>query len=424
MEPKLRAVAVANHSPARFQTRRLDPVELTIAAIDADIAKIQPLLDEYAQANRVKIHADAIPYDDLYAKLNINLTQATGAYDVVSMDDPWMPLFAGGEFLKNLHEMMDKVGLQPDVDLVPQWSALGEFPADSGMRGIPWIGNVQMFAWRTDVLDKLQHAVPATWDDVLSLATEITNMRGASGLFGIGVRGVAGQQATTSFLPVLRAYGLDLLDPVTSEPTLNTPRAARAIALHLHLVKHAPKGVEQAGHDAQGDNLTSGRIAMSGDIWPDQLLQAFDPEQSEVATKLAVGPEPSQTGARTPHVTGCWLLGIPRESRNAEAALDLILWLTAPEQQKRMTLSRTIPPTRLSILRDEEVMAALPYMPAVLDAAIHALPRPRSPHLPAIEQILGRYLADGMLGQMTAEDVAIQAQDGIWELLVREGAID
>ncbi|MGH2560314.1 MAG: extracellular solute-binding protein [Thermomicrobiales bacterium] len=404
--------------------RQQERVELTLAATDADIAKIQPLLDEYARANNITIYTAASPYDDLYAKLNINLTQATGAYDVVSIDDPWMPLFAGDEFLKNLGEIMEEAGIHADGDFVPQLSALGEFPAESGIRGIPWVGNVQVFAWRTDVLEEMQREVPTTWDDVLLLATDVTEARGASGLFGIGVRGQAGNPAAASFLPVLRGFGLDVLDPATNEPRLVTPQAVRAFELQIQLAQFAPQGVEETGHAKQGDNLASGRIAMSGDIWPDQLLQASDPARSEIAKSIGVGPEPSQSGARTPHVTGCWLLGIPRECKYPEAALDLILWMTAREQQKRMTLSRTIPPTRMSVMRDPEVIAALPFMPAVLDAAIHAVARPRSPHLPAIEQILGRYMADGILGQMTAEEVASHANEEIRELLVREGVLE
>jgi multiple sugar transport system substrate-binding protein len=153
-------------------------------------------------------------------------------------------------------------------------------------------------------------------------------------------------------------------------------------------------------------------------------LYAADPERSTNAGNIEVGPEPSQYDARTPHVTGCWLLGIPRESRNAEAALELVLWLTSREQQRRMALERIMPPTRASVMRDTAVVEVLPFMPAVVDALQHAVPRPRSPHFPAVEQILGRYLNEGIRGQITAEEVAAHAQEEIRALLVREGVLE
>src|SRR5215217_4374626 len=51
-----------------------------------DAPKIQPLLDDYQAANNVTIQVEQGPYSDFQSKLITNLTQGTGAYDVVSMD--------------------------------------------------------------------------------------------------------------------------------------------------------------------------------------------------------------------------------------------------------------------------------------------------------------------------------------------------
>jgi multiple sugar transport system substrate-binding protein len=397
--------------------------EITFAAQKDDIDKIQPLLDEYSQKNNVKITTAPNIYPDLYAKLNINLTQATGAYDVVSMDDPWMPLFAGGEFLANLGEMLDKKGVKADDDFLPQLLALGEFPLGSGLRGIPWVGNVQVFAWRTDVLEEMGKEVPKTWDDVLSLATAVTDAKSGEDLYGIGLRGKAGNPAATSFLPVLRGFGKDLLDPVSSEPQLETPEAMAAIDLHLKLRDQTPPGVENVGHPENGINLYTGKIAMSGDIWPDQLLQAFDPKLSKVVGKIEVGAEPAQSGVTPADMTGNWLFGIPEGSKNSDAALDFILWITAAEQQKRLLIDQNIPATRLSVLQDPEAVAKFPFLPGLLLAAKQALPRPRTPFYSALEEIYGRWVAQAIAGQTSGEDAMKNANKEMRELLVREDVL-
>jgi multiple sugar transport system substrate-binding protein len=397
--------------------------EITFAAQTSDIQQVQPLLDEYSQKNNVKITTVPNPYADLYAKLNINLTQTTGAYDVVSMDDPWMPLFAGGEFLANLGEMMDKKGLKPDTDFLPQLLALGEFPAGSGLRGIPWVGNVQVFAWRTDVLDEMGMEVPKTWDDVLTVATAVTDAKSSDGLYGVGLRGQAGNPAATSFLPVLRGFGKDLLDPETSEPQLETPEAMSAIDLHLKLKDQTPPGVENVGHPENGINLYSGKIAMSGDIWPDQLLQAFDPKVSKVVGKIEVGPEPAQTGVKPADMTGNWLLGIPEGAKNSDAALDFILWFTAADQQQRLLMDNSIPATRLSVLQAPESVEKFPFLPGLLSAAKQALPRPRTPFYSALEEIYGRWVSEAIAGQTSGEDAMKNANKEMRDLLVREGVL-
>jgi multiple sugar transport system substrate-binding protein len=420
---KIAPAAAAPSIKERFGARFQDGGEITFALGSDDLAKVQPLLDEYSAANGTKINTAPNPYADLYTQLNITLTQATGAYDVVSLDDPWMPQFAGGEFLVNLTELMDKAGQKPDPDFVPELLALGDFPTGSGLRGLPWVGNVQVFAWRSDVLEELGAQVPATWDDVLALATQVTSAKSASGLYGIGLRGQAGNPAATSFLPVLRGFGKDLIDPTTSEPQLDTPEAMSAITLHLKLKEQTPPGVENVGHAENGINLYNGTIAMSGDIWPDQLLQAFDPKLSKVVGKISVGAEPAQASVKPANMTGNWLLGIPEGSKNVDRSLDFITWFTAPEQQKKLLMNNNVPATRTSVLQDPEAVAKLPFLPGLLAAAHNALPRPRTPYYSSMEEIYGRYVAEAIAGQTSGEDAMKKANQEIRDLLVREGVL-
>ena len=74
---------------------------IVFALQDTDAPSFQPLIDDYAKANNVTIDAQQNPYATLQQKQILNLTQETGAYDVVEMDDPWIPQFAGGKFHQN-----------------------------------------------------------------------------------------------------------------------------------------------------------------------------------------------------------------------------------------------------------------------------------------------------------------------------------
>jgi multiple sugar transport system substrate-binding protein len=420
---KIAPAAAAPSFKQRYSARYQNGGEITFAVSQPDQQQIQPVLDEYTAATGTKINTATSDYAGLYTNLNVTLTQATGAYDVVSLDDPWIPQFAGGEFLMNLDELMQAAGETVDPDFVPELLALGDFPKGTGLRGIPWVGNVQVFAWRTDVLEELGKEVPVTWDDVLALATEITAAKSAEGLYGIGLRGQAGNPAATSFLPVLRGFGKDLIDPETSEPQLETPEAMAAIAMQLSLKEQTPPGVENVGHAENGTNLYSGTIAMSGDIWPDQLLKAFDPAVSKVVGKIEVGGEPAQAGVKPANMTGNWLLAIPEGSKNPERAWDFIKWFTSAETQKKLILNNSIPATRTSVLQDPEAVEKLPFLPGMLAAAKNALPRPRTPLYGAMEEIYGRYVAEAIAGQTSGEDAMKNANKEIRDLLVREGVL-
>ncbi len=405
-------------APAFLQNRTI-----VFAVQDTDLPKVQPLIDEYAAQRNISIQPEPSPFAGLLEKLTINLSQATGAYDVVSMDDPWMPEFAGGKYLLDLREEMEQRGHPPDTDIVPELLALGDFPPGSGLRGIPWVGNVQVFARRTDVLQDLGLPVPQTWDDVLVQAQAIDEAKRAAGLYGFGLRGRAPNPAATSFLPVLRGFGTDLFD-ANWEPQLDTPQALAAIEAHLALAALAPPGVENVGHEENGRNFADGLVALSADIWPDQLLSIFDPERSKVAGKVEIASEPAQPDVRPATMTGNWLLGIPQGSKQVDAALEFVLWLTDREQQKRLLLDQSVPATRISVLQDTDAVAKFPFLPGLLAAARNAVPRPRTPHYNAVEAIYGGYVADAIAGRITGAEAMRAANEEIRAKMVREGVLE
>ncbi|MBA3643807.1 MAG: extracellular solute-binding protein [Chloroflexia bacterium] len=395
---------------------------LVFAINDSETAKIQPLVDEYASQQKISIALQPSPYASLLEKLTINLTQATGAYDLVSIDDPWVPLFAGGEYLTNLQTLFDDRGVSLDPEFIPEFVALGDFPAGSGLRALPWIGNVQVFAWRNDILQGLGLAAPTTWDDVVAIAETVTKERSATGVYGFGLRGQTGNPAATSFLPVLRGYGTDLFNEAW-EPQLDTALALQALTTHLALAQLAPPGVGNVGHLENGMHLADGSIAQSADIWPDQLLVQPNLATPQVASQIEISAQPAQPSLAPMTMSGNWLLGIPEGSQQTEAALEFMLWLTAPEQQRRLLIDHSLPATRVSVYQDADAIATFPFLPSLLEAGRKAVPRPRTPHYNAVEVIFGGYLSRAMTGQMNGEDALLTANAEIRAYLTREGVL-
>ncbi len=409
---------------ARLRTARRSQVrKVRFALTTDDQPRVQPLLDQYASETGIIVEPQAFPYPDLYEDLNINLTLGTCAYDVVSLDDPWMPLFAGQQFLTNLKELATREGVSFDrEDFVPAFIALGTDPT-AGLQAIPWIGNVQVYAWRQDVMQELRRDRPRTWDDVIAAATDVQAARPGGDLYGVGIRGQTGNSAATTFLPILRGHGADVFD-AGWVPQLESEQAQAAMGTLLALAKLAPPGVEEIGHEELAQELYTGRIAQAADIWPNQMLQVYDPARSTVLGKVAIGAQPAQPGVQPASMTGNWLLGIPAGcGANAREALAFALWLTAPEQQKRLLLERGLPPTRLSVFADPESVEKLPFLPGLVEAGMNAAPRPRTLHYPAVEEILGRWVAQAISGRVSGEEALGQANQEIRGLMVREGVL-
>jgi multiple sugar transport system substrate-binding protein len=408
--------AVAAASDVVLAAPLLQASKITILVNSGDGNAVRGVSGAYTASTGTTVEVLELPYDQSFQKLQIALSQKTDAYDLASLDDPWIPQFAGNKFLVNLDDMYAKTGAQPNPDFQPQLFGLGDWPKGSGLRALPWLGNVQVFAWRNDLIDNR----PNSWDQVISMAQSI--QAGPSGVYGYAIRGAAGNPATTSFLPITRGYGKDVLSP-TFEPQLDTPEALAALQTALKLRDTAPPGAENTQHADVGRFMYTGTVAMSGDIWPDQLLNIFDPNVSNVVGLVSIGPEPSQAGVDPANMTGTWLLGIPEGSKNKDRAFDFMNWFTQLDQQKKLLLQFNIPPTLVPLFNDAEAVAKFPFLPGLLDAAGKAVPRPRTQFYSGVEDIIGRYLSQAIAGQVDADQALAQANTEVRDYLVRNGQI-
>jgi multiple sugar transport system substrate-binding protein len=115
---------------------------------------------------------------------------------------------------------------------------------------------------------------------------------------------------------------------------------------------------------------------------------------------------------------GNWLIAIPRDSQNAEAAMDFLLWATSAEQMKRSAL-RGNPPTRKSLFQDPELLAANPAYPAQLRSLETSRPRPRTPYWNEIENVFGIFISKANSGELSAVEAMNQANAEIEKILQR-----
>ena len=165
--------------------------QLTLAVnsgVEGDALK-QAALD-YEKQTGIHINIAEFPYSNLFEKELIDLNAATGAYDLIMLDDPWFPRFAGKRFLTDLTPLLQKRGLSgPDNDFVETSLALGREPYKSGtLYALPYVGNSQFFFYRKDLFEKHSLKEPATWDDVMTAARTIQEKESEGGKKSLWLR--------------------------------------------------------------------------------------------------------------------------------------------------------------------------------------------------------------------------------------------
>ncbi|HET6854826.1 MAG TPA: ABC transporter substrate-binding protein [Pyrinomonadaceae bacterium] len=390
-----------------------------VSGVEGDALK-QAALDYEAQTG-THINIAEFPYINLFEKELIDLKARTGAYDLIMLDDPWFPRFATEQFLTELSPLLQRRGQSgPDSDFVDTSVALCRHPYQTGpLFALPYVGNSQLFFYRKDLFEKHSLKNPATWQDVLAAAKTIQEKENAGQkVYGYVMRAAQGNAAVADFMPIFWAFGGEMFD-ASGKPTVNSPEGIAALEYMLELGKYSPPGYASFNADEVGAHLLQGTAAMSIN-WPAWISSFADPTKSKVIGKMEFTTLP---GAQKPGQAeiGNWLIAIPRDSQNTEAAMDFLLWATSAEQMKR-SAQRGNPPTRKSLFRDAELIAKNPAYPAQLRSLESSRPRPRTPYWNEIENAFGIFLSKANSGELSPAEAMNQANAEIEKILQRAPA--
>jgi multiple sugar transport system substrate-binding protein len=398
------------------------PAKLTIAAVqgneDAALKAVAPL---YEQKTGIKIEIVEFPYDQLYEKLVTTFKANSATYDLVMMDDPWMPKFGTDESLQPLDSTY---GFKRDSDIPDVVYDVGTWPPPRGavppaakgksphLIGITIVGNVEMFMYRSD-----KGAAPKTWDEVKANADK----NKAANFYGYVVRGKATNPIVADFLPILWSFGGDVFDQSWSV-TIDNAASLKAVKFLVQDLKAAAQPGPESTDAADRDRLMAIGQAYQSTVWPGEITSVIqNASVSQVVGKVAYIPMPAGPSGKGVGMMGNWLLGVPKASPNGQAAADFITWLTSAETQKTYVDNGGIP-ARKSLLNDAALNQKNPYFSA-LAKSLDAVPnwRPRTDQWNAVETILGTNLNAALAGTATPEAAVQKAADAIRTLMKGAG---
>lgn len=389
-------LAACNRAPRR---------SLTIA-VNAGVegTALKTAAQEWGADRGVHVEVVELPYANLFEKEQLDLTSRTGAYDVIMLDDPWFPRLAEGGSLAPLPRAADADFLRSCLDVCKN-------PYRSGtMYALPYVGNSQLFFYRRDLFEKYKLGPPDKWDQVLAAAKKIG---GGEKMYGYVMRAAPGNAVVADFMPLLWAFGGDVLDS-SGKPVVDSAAAIEALRFMVELGKYSPPGYAGFNADEVSAHLLQSTAAMSIN-WPAWIAAMDDPAKSKVVGKIGFIPIP---GEKEPGVgeLGAWLLAVPSASKHSSDAFDFLFWATDAEQMKKAA-ERGNPPTRRSVFEAFDLISkhrAFPVQFASLDSA---RPRPRTRQWNEIENAFGIYLSKANAGTMEPAEAMRAAQKDIAQIV-------
>src|SRR5215467_4983454 len=344
------AIAPAAHAPASAQGKTI--TFLMLAGYKEDVLRAN--LPEFEKKTGIKVVVDAAPFGDLYKKQLLSLSTG-GRYDVLFMDEPWIPPLS--EFLLPLNERMKTLDT---TDFVPTTVASGAFQGTQ--YAVPVDPNVQLLVYRKDLFEQKGLKPPTTW-----------------------------------------SCGAELVDG--GKGSLNSAAGKKGGEVFLELLKYPPPNVKSYNFADVNKAIQLGQAAMAIQ-WASGAKPMEDKQRSSVAGKLGYAQVPK--AVRQTPMRGVWTIGIAKNSANQEAGWQFATWLSGREfgqaAVKFPSASSAIHSPRFSVLKDPATKAALPYADTLLASLQITKERPRLREFADIQENL-RVTA----GKLTAGELTLEA---------------
>jgi multiple sugar transport system substrate-binding protein len=338
-----------------------------------------------------------------------NARDHSGDYDVIIVDDPWMPFLAANGYLTPLSPF----GYDLPPDMISGSSVLALWPPPFGPQppdahgtergeetyAIPLVGNVMLLWYRGDVIGR-----PDSLDDL------IARLESPDPVF-TSAAGLAQTANAHVFLTWLYARGGDLFDRDWRASPLRTDLATDALAEYLRESTRlgAPFEEYQGERFSPETRILDG-TATAAVAWAADAQKLLTSSVSDQIRVMQVPP-----GRRQTALTGNWLLGVPSDAHHAAVAYDFIVWATSREVMKTSALLG-VPPVRRSLFDDRELITSFPWLPDVSTALATAFARPRVPAWDYLESALSCSLDEAL---RRAESVASGAPPAAYEEIAR-----
>jgi multiple sugar transport system substrate-binding protein len=348
---KATAAAAAGAGTARLagaQPRVLEPGKPFAGATVNVLTVVAPqfsaheaMLPEFEAATGIKVRYQYVPFANTREKLTAELVGKTDQYDVLSVMDAW------GPGLYPLFEPLNARIERKGIDMAERYPNAHLRAARDGngngrnILGFPIRGHVQLMFYRKDVFERLGLKPPATWDAMVEAGRTIqskTDLAGVAMYYG-----KTGGQNLMIWTNYLWGMDADILD-AAGRPAFNTPQGVAATQAYLDvLLKHkvAPPGSASFNETDAVNSVAQGKSAMVP-VWWWRFAGLVDPKTSTLKPEqLGFAPLPSMPGKPAYTYTNSWFYGINRNSRQKDAAMEYLAWLSQPEIERRVLLDRT-----------------------------------------------------------------------------------
>jgi multiple sugar transport system substrate-binding protein len=302
-------------------------------SLENDKAVLTPELKKFEQQTGVKVNLQVIGWPDLLNKILGATTSGQGP-DVLNIGNTWAAsLQATGAFMPFDAKALTAIGGQEKF--VPASFATGG-AAGKPVTSVPLYGLVYGLYYNKKMFADAGLKPPTTWQELQAAATKLTDP--AKKQYGMVLEGGSYTESVHFAFIFGRQNGGQPFD-ASGKPTFTSEGMVNGVKQYVDLVGKDkvvnPSNVQyKNGPEAPGD-FAKGKAAMlMSQNNADNTLQADGMKSGEYGVVAIPAPSPLPAGGKdvASFVAGI-NLSIFKNSKNKDAALQLVKFLTSPEEQ-------------------------------------------------------------------------------------------
>jgi len=285
---------------------------------------------------------------------------------------------------------------------------------DGKLVAIPWFTDAGLLYYRSDLLEKYDLDVPATWDELEASAKIIQEGERADNpdFWGYVWQGNAYEGLTCDAIEWLDSNGGGTVINKDKEITVFNEKAIEIVDQAASWVGTiSPEGVTSF-QEEEARNMFQGGNAAFMRNWP-YAYSLGNSDDSVIKGKFDVSPLPSGDSGSGAAALGGWQLAVSKYSENPEIAADVALYFANEKSQKMRAIVGSYNPTIKSLYEDEDVLEASPFFGSLYDVFVNATPRPSTqtaPNYNAVSTAFFTSVHSVLTGEMDAEDAFEELQ--------------
>ncbi|MFC7264518.1 ABC transporter substrate-binding protein [Streptomyces lutosisoli] len=287
--------------------------------------------DNFTKDTGIKVNFTVLPENDVRDKISQDFANQAGQYDVATLSNYEIPIYAKNGWLQPLDSYVAKDTAFDQGDILkPMTQALTA--ADGKLYGEPFYGESSFLMYRKDIFKKAGLTMPAkpSWQKVADLAAKVDGAE--SGMKGICLRGLPGWgEVLAPLTTVVNTFGGTWFDK-DWKAQLDSAEFKKATHFYVDLVrKHGESGAPQSGFAECLNDMTQSKTAM----WYDATSGAGSLEASGSPVKGKIGyvPAPVEKTASSGWLY-TWAWGVQKASKNADDSWKFISWASSKGYEK------------------------------------------------------------------------------------------